>query len=213
MHRNRPLFVIALLILAMLMSFALPKTKYKSPDILSALDIPYAFRNWKGQDISGHLNAEDLRYNFISKAFAGLYEKPNGENLLFIILDAGNFHNPKVCFESSGFVAKDLTQIDFDANGRVFKAHAVYFEKEGHGLVVIYWMCINKRIVDWGQQKIIEFWYSLLNKQKSGLMVRLDIPASSASTERAIRLAQEFISDMASYLPAGQIDYIFGLKN
>jgi len=212
MNKGRPILVLTLLICAMLISFVLPKAEYKSPDIMSRLDIPLRLANWQGEDISGQLNLDDMRYNFINKVFAREYKKPNGENLMFIILDAGNFHNPKVCFQSSGYKIKDLTETQFNVKGRAIRAHTVYFERDAEGLLVIYWMCINKKIVDWNQQKIIQLWYSLFNKEKTGLMARLDIPASGSSLDRCVSLAKEFISDVSSAMPQEQLEYLFGLK-
>lgn len=210
MNIKRSIFIIILLLCATAVSFGLPKPRYKSPEIISKLDIPYRIFGWNGKDISQKLNLNDLRFNFISEIFIRSYINKYGENLILLILDAGNFHNPKVCLGGSGYTARDLPDTEFRINNRAFKAHTVYFEKGKEGIVVIYWICINKKVVDWTRQKIIQLWYSLFNKEKIGLMVRLEVSASPTGTESAVKTAQRFISEISSKIPAEQAEYIFG---
>ena len=191
-------------------SFLLPRSKYRSPDILSKLTIPPAFSYWRSQDISASFNPNDLRYNFISRVFAREYANKYRQRLVFLILDAGNFHNPKVCYGSSGYSSRDLPSPEFKAGSRTFKAQAVYFEKPGESQVTVYWICINQRIVDWIGQKWLEFLYAVLNKEKTGLMVRMDIPCTAQTIDSALKLSREFISQLAAELPSDQQAYLFG---
>ena len=209
--------VITLVIITMLVSFALPKPKYTSPDVLSKLTIPESFDSWRSRDISNEINTSDI-YNFVSRVFARQYIRPvyyslldkGAEGLTLLILDAGNFHNPKVCYGSLGYTIKELPDIDFDANGRKFKAAAVFFDKPGRGVLITYWIVIDKKQADWTQQKLIEFWSSLFGRKKVGFMCRLDIPATAGTTDRAEKLAKDFISGIAPLIPAEQAEYLFG---
>ncbi len=206
----KPVSLIVLLLGVIFISFALPKPKYQSPDILSKLDIPARFSYWQSQDVSGDFNVNDLRYNFISKIFARIYANKYGERLLFLILDAGNFHNPKVCYGASGYKSTDLPSQTFKAGNRTFKGQAVFFEKPTESTVIVYWICIDKKIVNWTGQKLLELWYSLFNKEKVGLMVRMDIPATPKTIDSALKLSQEFISQISSQIPPQQAEYLFG---
>jgi hypothetical protein len=85
--RSKLIITIFLLTAAITASFALPKHKYTSPDILSKLQIPMSTANWRGKDISDQLNAKDLRYSFISRIFAREYVNRYGQNLTFLILE------------------------------------------------------------------------------------------------------------------------------
>ncbi|MCX7927610.1 MAG: EpsI family protein [Candidatus Omnitrophica bacterium] len=210
MKQIRPLIVIILLVVTCCASFLLPKPKYTSPNIFSKLTIPEKFFYWLSRDISADFNPNDLRYNFISRVFAREYINKYNQRLTFLILDAGNFHNPKVCYGASGYQAKDLTSPEYKLKDRSFKANAVFFEKPGDSVVIIYWITINKKQVDWTRQKILQLWYSLFNKEKFGLMVRLDIPATPQTIDSALKLSEEFIDHLAEQLPLDQQDYLFG---
>ena len=105
------IYITTFLLLATIMvSFGLPKPKYVSPNILGKLDIPYSLSDWRSEDAGQTINQQkgDDRYNFISEIFARIYGTNHRESLLFIVLDAGNFHHPKVCFGSSGYQIKEL---------------------------------------------------------------------------------------------------------
>lgn len=207
---KKQLVIIIILTCALAASFALPKVKYKSPQILSKLEIPYKMPGWRGKDIANEINPQDKRYNFIGDVFSRVYFNRYGENLLFLILDAGNFHNPKVCFGSSGSTVKELPDLQLKALNSEFKAHVLYTQKGNDGLLLVYWICIDKKPVDWTEQKIKQLWYSMFNKEKAGLMVRLDIPAREETLDSSLKLAKEFISDISSVIPQDQAEYIFG---
>jgi EpsI family protein len=129
---------------------------------------------------------------------------------MFLVLDAGNFHNPKVCFGSSGFKIKEIGDKDFTIAGRALKARALFVERGREGFLLVYWMCIDKKRVDWLEQKAKQFFYSLINKKKAGFMVRIDAPADEKNIPAALAMIQEFIGGIVSRMPAGQADYIFG---
>lgn len=197
---------------AIAVSFGLPKTKYKSPNILSKLDIPFNFPGWNGKNAANLFNPNDLRYNFISDIFARTYVNKYRERLLFLILDAGNFHNPKVCFGSSGHTITELPDLEVKTPTHTFKAHALFTQKGREGTLLVYWICINKKLVDWTGQKLLQLWYSMFNKEKIGLMVRLDIPARKDTLDSSLKLAREFILNISSNIPPDQTEYIFGIK-
>lgn len=202
---------IVVLLATILICFALPKPKYQSPDIIGTLDIPTSMRDWRSKNMAQELNLkQDDRYAFISEVFARLYGNRYGESLLFLVLDAGNFHHPKVCFGSSGFKIQELDDTEFSAGDRTFKAKTLLARKGPGGFVVIYWMVINKQRVGWTEQKFQQLWYQLFNKEKIGVMGRLDIPVEGDNTQPAINLAQEFIRDLSRSLPEDDAEYMFG---
>jgi EpsI family protein len=207
---KKHIIVLILLATGLGLSYGLPKTRYTSPDVISGMQIPVSFRGWRSQDISDQLKLTDDRYNFISRSFGRVYGDEFGDSLLFLILDAGNFHNPKVCFSSSGFTYKDLPDTPFTIKGRTFNAPTIFFQKGTESVVLIYWLSINKKIVNWNTQKILQLWYSLLNKQKVGLMVRIEVPSTLENAERSVKLAQDFLAEASANLPEDQLDYLFG---
>ncbi|MBU1086584.1 MAG: EpsI family protein [Candidatus Omnitrophica bacterium] len=208
---KRQYITIFLLLVTILICFGLPKPKYISPDILGKLNIPYSLSDWRSEDASDSINQRaDDRYNFISDIFARVYGTRAGDSLLFIILDAGNFHHPKVCFGSSGYKIKELEDTRFDIPNGKFKAKTILALKGDAGFVLVYWMVINEKRVDWTEQKIKQLWFSLLNKEKQGLMMRLDIPVTEGNPKAAISLAQRFIKDISYKMSDKDQAYIFG---
>jgi EpsI family protein len=210
MNNSKQILVIALVGIAILVAFALPKPKYQSLNILKQINIPATFGVWTSQDATKNLDINDDRYKFISDIFARTYTRQDGVSLLFLILDAGNFHNPKVCFGSSGYKIKELSDEQIQAGGRSFKATALYTQKPGEGYVLMYWLCLDKQITGWTGQKAKEFFASIIGKKKTGLMVRLDIPSSEQSTPGAIAIGRQFITDLSKSLSPQDLEYIFG---
>ena len=210
---KKNIIVISLLIAAMVVAFALPKVKYQGLSILTKLNIPASMTGWQSRDISDSLKSkmnEQEVYNFVGDVFARVYRNFLGEQLLMLVLDAGNFHNPKVCYGSGGYKITELDDIELAAGATKFKAHTLYLEKGDEGLTMVYWICINKKIVGWTEQKALELWASLLQKKKAGLMVRLDIPTRKGGTETSLRLAQDLIKDLSRNLTPEQSEYLFG---
>ena len=207
---RRLIITIALLIITLVVVFGLPKPKYTSPNIIPTLLIPQYPAGWESLDVSKKLDLGDARYNFISNVFARVYARSASEHLLFLVLDAGNFHNPKICFGSSGYKPVDIPNPEFTVAGRTFKAQAVLFSGKEEQLLVVYWICINRKIVDWTGQKLVQLWYSLFNKEKTGLMVRMDISVKNSDTAPALSLARDFIATIGAALPTEQREFLFG---
>ena len=122
--------------------------------------------------------------NFLGHALAREYDKDNGPLLYLFILDANNFHHPKACIGGAGFDSQDLQDIKFKLPNHTWKAKAIYFSNGTDGFLTVYWICINKKQVNWADQKLIQLWYSIFHKQKDGFMVRLDIHANKDQIPR-----------------------------
>lgn len=212
MKNIKPLTALFLILLAITISFGLPKPKYTGLKILSCLNIPYTIADWQGKDVAQDLDVNDERYRFISDIFARTYTNQNKASLMILILDAGNFHNPKVCFPASGYKLKELNDVEINVLNRRLKVHTLYAKKGAEGLLLVYWMCIDKKIVDWAEQKAKELFYSLINKKRVGFMIRLDIPAGQDNIQGAVLFARKFIEGLAGSLPPSQAEYLFGKK-
>ena len=212
--KKRLYITIILLLATILVAFGLPKPKYTSPDILGKLNVPYSLRNWRSEDASNTIKQQkDDKYNFISDIFARIYGTRYGDSLLFIILDAGNFHHPKVCFGSSGYKIKELEETQFTVPKGQFKAKTLLALKGDTGYVLVYWMVINKKKVNWTEQKIKQLWFSLLNRDREGLMMRLDIPVTDSNPKAAISIAQRFIADISREMSTEDQEHVFGIHD
>jgi len=72
-------------------------------------------------------------------------------------------------------------------------------------------MCVDGKLSDWAGQKFKEFQYTLFNKKKAGLMVRLDIPVTTDTVDLSLKLAGEFLRDLSNSLDDEQLGYLFGV--
>lgn len=217
MKQLKPLIIILLLISTIVMSFIIPSNKkYEGTDFISNLKMPYIISNeWKGKDISAIVNQElkGDTAEFISEALAYEYVNKDGEKLFFIILDAANFHHPKACFTSAGYKIKELNDTKFHVLDRTFKVHSLYTERSTESFLSFYWISIDKKIVhQWVEQKLKQLYFSLFNKKRVGLMIRIDIPTKEENIKDAMSLARQFINDLGPAFPPEKTDYIFGKK-
>jgi hypothetical protein len=202
-----------ILIITITVSFALPKPKYVGTSILNDLNMPTTLRDWKSLDYTNNLSTtKDDRFNFLSGAFARIYGVREGRSLLMLILDAGNFHHPQLCYGGSGFKITELPETALTTYRGPVKVRTFLAKKEASGetFVVMFWMCINGQKVDWTEQKLTQLWHSLFNKKQVGLMTRLDIPLSDGKTDDAVAFGQRFIADLTKELPADKAAWVFG---
>lgn len=219
----KPLVVSVLLLGTIAVVFLVPKPKYQGSAILTQIKVPLKFAGWTGKDTSEEAKSQADKNEFISMILSYEYTNAAGEIVYFSILDAGNFHNPKICMGGAGYINREMPDVMLtikdhaagpagsgEAADRGLRATAVYFGKGNEGILTAYWIMIDKEQVDWTKQKMKEFFYSLLNKRKVGLMVRLDIPTSDQGIPRAQELAREFVAALYPQLPLEQREYIFG---
>ncbi len=210
--KNTKFYIASLLIgVTIAYCFLVPKPKYQGVMILKELHVPTATINWRSEDFSQNIaRAKDDRFNFLSEVFARVYGTSDGRSLLLLLLDAGNFHHPRLCYGGSGFKSQDLSETEIKTTRRSFKAKTFLARKGNEAFVVIYWMCINKERVDWTEQKFTQFWHSLFNKKQAGLMIRIDIPVGKMTADEAVVYGQNFISDLSAEMPADQAEWMFG---
>lgn len=207
--RIRSVIVSLLILLTAIYCFSLPKTKYQSPDILNDLEIPVDLYNWNGRDVDD-FNSKDDRYNFISDILARQYVNRYRESLMFLVLDAGNFHNPKVCYGSSGYSVSEVDMEEMTFNDRSILPYGLLMEKGGHRTLLVYWLVINKKLHNWTEQKFTELWYSLIGKKKVGLMVRMEIPVGRFGIQGAKNISRRFLKDLSRQLSEEDQNYLFG---
>lgn len=212
MHKNKKeLITVALLLFTIIYCFGFSRSKkYEGLNILSQVMIPLEVDEWQGMDVEQEWNTEDEEYDFVSQSVYREYVARDGKSLFLLVLDADNFHNPKVCSNSSGFSVRELEDVEFHVPNHKFQAHSLYVEKDAEGFLLIYWMCIDKNIVDWTEQKMKQLWFSLINKKRAGLMIRLDVPTKEENIGDALKWAKDFIADLGQAMPSDQVSYILG---
>ena len=189
----------------------LPAKPHYQASEMAPLSVPRFVDGWLGHDAAGELNLEDDRYRFIGRVFAREYADSEQHQLLLLVLDAGNFHHPKVCFSGSGFTVKELPSTAVEAAGRTIRVDPLYAERRDEGFLVLYWMAINGEVVDWSRQKWLQLWYSLLNRQRAGYMVRVDVRTTGEDEiPAALQRARHFISQTFSQIPEPTVSNLTG---
>ena len=195
--------------------YFVPRAKYTGKAFTAEIldGIPMDAGSWRGRDVRNM--GDDLKdevYNFLSRVFARYYVDSGDmkKSVFLIVLDAGNFHYPKVCFRGAGFTSEELPQRELNLGHGKLKAHLMLNEKKNEQLLSIYWICIDKKIVPtWAQQKLKQLYYSLFNKERVGLMVRVDVHMDE-DMEKSVKTGEKFLSAIYQAIPSEYKDYIFG---
>ncbi len=216
MLRSKSFRIFIILAAAGAIAFGLPIPKYKSTDVLDTLNVPMSFGEWTGRDFETGQKLMDEKYNFINALFLREYKNPQGREIYLYLLDAGNFHNPRVCLTGAGFKTRDLEDVAFKfkpssrVKDQAFNGNSIYINKGNEGALVTYWMIINGHKVSWIQQRTIELWYSLIGKRKAGLMVRMDTPTNDADLPYAREAVQSFLFALEEAVTPNDRWFIFG---
>ncbi len=213
MNKIKFFIVILLISSTLIVSHAIPKPRYVGTGFISSLKIPDSVGEWHGKNVSSALKLDfdnDLN-KFISEVLVYQYVNREGNKLNFIVLDAGNFHHPNVCFTAAGFALKERDDSELNIFDRTLKVHTVYTEKGQERYLSMYWIVIDKKIThEWIEQKIKQLYFSLFNRQRIGLMVRIDIPADESNADTAKETAQKFITALSLGIPHEKAEYLFG---
>jgi EpsI family protein len=209
-QRKKPLIIVFLLVIAFCLAYGSPRPKYQSTDILKTIILPDKMGFWRGEDVKQQVNLGQNQYFFIDDIKTKKYVNNQGMTIYFTLLDAGNFHHPRICFNSAGYTAQDLPDTNFETPNAKFQSPTLFFKKKNEDVLVIYWLCINKQRVDWTGQKLKEFWFSLRGIKRTGFTVRLDIPVTEENIKPAIISAQDLVKNLSRTMPKTQADYIFG---
>ncbi|MBI4825415.1 MAG: EpsI family protein [Nitrospirae bacterium] len=217
MNKNAKILIAAVLLsAAAVYSFAVPKqAEYKGSRFIPGLVMPDAFAGWKGVDLSEkfRINLQGAGYEFISEALAYRYTDKEKKDLLFMIINARDFHYPNGCFRSSGYKVKEMDDTELNASCRMINANTFFAEhrSKGEKTLIIYWISIDKKVVtNWAEQKMKQLFFSLFDKKNTGLLVRLDIPIAGDDIEQGLALARKLVNDLSGALTPEQADYIFG---
>jgi EpsI family protein len=190
-------------------AFALPNQRLQRSLYIEHLSIPLEIKSWQGEDIASVVDPADDRFRFVNDIFARYYVNKKEDNILFLILDAENFHHPKTCFTSSGFSIRDLPTEKLTMNGHEIEAKTFYAWDKKQSFLILYWMMVNGKQTDWREQKWTQLWRSLFNHNETALMVRLDVPVKK-STQDALKKARQFLNDVSAASPPDQMAFVLG---
>ncbi len=196
----------------------MPKAAYIGKAVTAQVldSIPKDSLNWQSRQVELRTNnPEGEAYNFISRIFARQYVNKiePAQKAFLVVLDAGNFHYPNVCFRGAGFTPEELPsrELNLGANAKL-NVRLLLNKKGEEAYLSVYWICIDKKIVPtWAQQKVKQLFYSLFNKKRVGLMVRVDIPVIDGM-EETVKLAEGFLNEIYREISPDYRDYIFGAQ-
>jgi len=206
----------AIILVAVCIVYFTPKAKHQSSrkEVLSVMgSIPDAFGRWRGRNIDVEIDREQPVYNFLSKALSKFYYDlylPD-KGVFFVLLDAGNFHYPKICMMGGGMKTTDLPQRTIDVQGNKIPLYLILAEGEQSTSLITYWICIDKHLVTrWSEQKIRQLFYTMFNKKSTGFMIRADIICPDGDIDKGVQYVEKFFNDMYKDLPDETREYLFG---
>ncbi len=195
---KREACVVFFIVTAAGLAFTSPRNAYQGTGAIDGIVLPSKAGEWYGQDIPNDLKIGKGLFGYISGLKTMAY-RANGLTVYFTIIEGGNFHNPKLCFQGAGYQSKDLGTVTYLIGGQTLRTQSVIFKRSGQDILVFYWMCVNKKTVTWTEQKFKEFWASLIGQTKVGFIVRLDIPLN----EDEVPLALPFVKDLVAKVYEG----------
>jgi len=83
-------------------------------------------------------------------------------------------------------------------------------KKKDERLLSIYWICIDEKMIpSWAEHKIKQLFYSLFNKERVGLMIRVDVSVDE-SVDSSVKICETFLNEMYRSVPDEYREYIFG---
>jgi EpsI family protein len=205
--------VLIILLCTVVISYSVPRATYVGTDIISRINVPLTINTWQGKDVSDQLKLDITidTNKFISEAKIIKYVNDQGDKLDFIILDAGNFHHPNVCFTAAGYKIEELDDTEFTLGNRTIRAKTLYTEKNQESSVSLYWIVIDKKITyHWIEQKMKQLYFSMFNRKRIGLMVRFDVRTDKDHIDNAVSTAKHFITELNHELSPEKAEYLFG---
>ena len=192
--------------------------KYVNKDIISQLEIPYQIGDWSGKDVEDDWNLDEKTSSFAEQSINREYVNKKGESLFLLVLNVSNLHTPKSCASSAGFKIQELDDTEFSiplhnqGENYKIKAYTLHMEKDTNAYLIFYWICIDKKRVDWVQQKMKLLWFSMFNAERVNIMMRLDIPSNGVNLNDSLKLAREFVTCLGQSFSKETSEYLFGLN-
>ena len=135
----------------------------------------------------------------------------DGGEVFLSLLNAGNFHNPKICYTGIGYKPR----YEGEYNIILGKKTALRFDsylmlKKNNNLLTTYWMCIDGKRVNWMEQKVSELICSLTGKKTINILARIDVHTNPGNTDKALAVTKDFIRALYEKLDKNKTAYIFG---
>jgi hypothetical protein len=211
MGKTKSLIIIAILSISIVASFCFPKTRYQSFDIIEYLNIPLSIKNWSGSEMPNNDEKLKKNFNFINNSKQYYFWKEDGTEIYFSLLNAGNFHNPKICYTGIGYKPRHEGTHNIKlAKNTTLQLETYLMLKENNTLITTFWMCIDGKRVNWVEQKLLELTRSITNRQSINVSTRIDVPTNPENSDNALAVTKNFISDLYETLDKNKKVYIFG---
>ncbi|MBN2143851.1 MAG: exosortase-associated EpsI family protein [Candidatus Aureabacteria bacterium] len=212
---KQPKHWLVVLLLSIALSYAFLRTPPPKQDseFISGLQIPLNIKTWHGQNISlSSLNLEDQRYQFINGYFsAAFFDENTQRELTFSVIDSDHFHHPKVCYKGAGYDLRELNW-ELEVKNHPLPVNTLFAWDKETGILTVYWICFNKKVVKLGRQITSRLFASLLNIKNTSLMVRVDMPAAEDNMNESRILIQQFLEGLYEKISSNNREYLFGEK-
>jgi EpsI family protein len=162
-------------------------------------------------------DANDLAQKLYDNILMRTYKNKETNQLMWLVVARGDdqrgdfaVHLPEMCYRSQGFNM---------ANMGVEKAEFGHYSGEMKKLVarnqyrtepITYWVMIDDEVVtDQFQQKLMQLYYGLTGKVRQGTLVRVSMPSTDFTIEKAFKQQQEFIQDLFDVWPEQHLALIW----
>lgn len=209
--KNKTLIAIILSVVTFSISYSTPpKLKYASTNVLKKIDLPMTAGDWRGENVDLKLALGEGLLAYIGDIIMRKYINSKKQSVYILMMDAGNFHHPKLCFSGSGYTAEDLQDTLLKLPYTEFKASTVYFKKEKADTLSVYWMTIESQRVGWTGQKVKEFFYSLTGKKRTGIITRFDVYTPESRVNSSLVAVKDLVTALSSNMSREQAELIFG---
>ncbi len=203
------LIIIALFILAGIVSWSLHFQVYQQKDTVDINQFPKTIGNWTSEEMK--ITDEEFAILETRNAFARKYRTPQGQEIyLFIVYSQNNrkvSHPPEICYLGGGVTILDSKHDSFvwDEKAAAIKVNRLLLEMGDAKQFSFYWFKVGDSFTSnyWKQQGLIAL-KTLLGKPASSALVRISATVKTTE-EGTIADIKEFSKTITplilTYLP------------
>lgn len=210
-RNNRIILAILLVVISLSWIYVFKKNQtYQAAGIFQKLDLPRQIDGWNGQEVKQDLQLGQGLFSYIGAYQMLKYKHQDGRIIFVTLMDAGNFHHPKLCFKGSGYVAQEHANTLLNLQHKTMSVETTFFKKPRENTLVIYWLTVNQHHVNWTEQKAWDLLFRLLGKKREGLIVRIDVLTGSQGVNQSIEAVKDFTRSLSEHVDENTRLYLFG---
>ena len=180
--------------------------------------IPAQFGNWM-EDTSGSVKVVDPRVQEVldsdySQVVNRFYINPERYLIMLSVAYGAaegplKLHKPETCYSGSGFTVLDAEASRLNTNYGEIPVRRMLTRKGPREEQVMYWLRVGDKTVPAWQSKLVELGHMLTGRTPDGLVFR--ISSIDRDRSQAVRLQNEFVSDLLESMPPADRRHLIGL--